>query len=275
MVVIVERRNIMLSSMLHVINIFIRSMNYTMHHFLTNSKSYLLIAFTTLLYSCSTTTSIGQSKLSPNDFDKQLKATSSPQLLDVRTPDEYHSGHIENANNFNIYAGDFNQKLDLLDKSDTIFVYCKAGGRSNDAAKRLTAKGFTHVYDLDGGMMKWQQAKLPVVGGPETKVGDQHSIADYDSIVASKPLVVVDFYAPWCGPCKLMSPYLERMKAEYTEDQLMIVKIDVDQNPSLTQHFSISGIPLVKIYHNGEMIIEKLGLVKESEMRELLKPYLN
>jgi thioredoxin len=237
-------------------------------------KIFVLTSLTALLISCGSTSSNGQIKLDAVDFDMQIKQTANPQILDVRTPNEYSNGHIENSRNLNIYANDFNQKLDLLNKSDTIFVYCKAGGRSSDASRRLVAKGFKNVYDLNGGILKWKRAKLPVAGAKTHNVTNEFSVGVYDSVVSSQSLVIVDFHAPWCGPCKKMSPYLKKMKSNYSEDKLKIVKIDTDENPLLTQHFNISGIPLIKIYHNGELVKEKLGYVSETEMMRFLEPYL-
>lgn len=237
-------------------------------------KPFLGAVLSLILLSCGSNSTIGQSKLSPTDFNNKIKTTANPQILDVRTPDEYNSGHIENAINLNIYDDDFNQKLDLLNKADTIYVYCKAGGRSSDAAGRLTAKGFKNVYDLEGGMMKWEQAKLPIAGVKTKTSNDQYSLAEYDSIVKSQPLIVVDFYAPWCGPCKQMSPYLEKLKATYPENKLKIFKVDVDQNKAISDHFKISSIPFIKFYNNGTEYTSKLGFISESEMLDILKPYL-
>lgn len=233
-----------------------------------------LLVLAIVAVGCSTTPTVGQSKLNAEEFKKQLEATGKPQLLDVRTPQEYNNGHLANAQNLNIYDDDFNQKLDLLSKDDTIFVYCKAGGRSAEAASRLSSKGFKYVYDLDGGMLKWEHAKFPVKGAAPIDYHSGLTAPIYDSVVGSQQLVVVDFYAEWCGPCKLMTPYLEKMKSEFPEEKLKIVKIDVDRNKALAEHFVISSIPAIKIYHKGKMVHDKIGLITEPEMMELIKPYL-
>lgn len=241
------------------------------------TKSFIFIFVSALLFGCTSTPTVGQSKLSADAFNKQIQATGNPQIIDVRTTDEYNSGHIANAQNLNIYDDDFNQKLDLLNKADTIFVYCKSGGRSSDAAKRLTAKGFKNVYELEGGMLRWESAKLPVEGPPAQKSEQgtgQFNLASYDSTVQSQPLVVVDFYAAWCGPCKMMSPYLEKLKATYPEDKLKIVKVDIDDNKELASHFNINSIPLIKFYNNGKEVSSQLGYISEDQMMAILKPYM-
>jgi rhodanese-related sulfurtransferase len=91
-------------------------------------------------------------------FEKMLKTDKTVQLVDVRTPGEFSSGHIEGAVNYDFYATDFAQKMGKLDKKKPVMVYCAVGGRSGAAAEQLKKSGFTKVYDLDGGMDAWKDA---------------------------------------------------------------------------------------------------------------------
>ena len=85
------------------------------------------------------------------------------QILDVRTPAEVASGVIANAKTINWFDADFaTQAVAALDKSKPVLVYCKVGGRSAQAADVLVQKGFTQVYNLKGGMMKWEGDGHPV-----------------------------------------------------------------------------------------------------------------
>ena len=85
------------------------------------------------------------------------------QLVDVRTPEEFASGHLENAVNINFYADDFKEQINQLDKEKEVYLYCRSGGRSAKAAKDLEAMGFRKVYDLEGGILKWQKKKLKII----------------------------------------------------------------------------------------------------------------
>jgi len=87
------------------------------------------------------------------DFKKELSA--DVQLVDVRTPEEYAAGHIENALNYNVNGPDFASQVAGLDKSKPVLLYCKMGGRSARAAKALEGMGFTTIYDLEGGYTDW------------------------------------------------------------------------------------------------------------------------
>jgi len=72
-------------------------------------------------------------------------------LLDVRTPEEYDSGHLEGALNINWYDNDFKDKVSALDRSKAVYLYCKAGGRSTKAAEVMREMGFKNVVNLEGG----------------------------------------------------------------------------------------------------------------------------
>ncbi|VAW12210.1 Rhodanese-like domain protein [hydrothermal vent metagenome] len=79
------------------------------------------------------------------------------QLVDVRTPDEYEAGHIDDAINIDIMNMEtFTEKLDEFDKEKPIYIYCKLGGRSNKASKVLEELGFVTIYDFSGGYDEWK-----------------------------------------------------------------------------------------------------------------------
>jgi rhodanese-related sulfurtransferase len=85
------------------------------------------------------------------------------QLVDVRTPEEFSEGHIENAVNIDFNADDFDAKVADLDKEKPVMVYCKAGGRSAKAATRLKELGFKNITDLEGGISNWNSQNKPTV----------------------------------------------------------------------------------------------------------------
>jgi rhodanese-related sulfurtransferase len=113
-----------------------------------------------LLSSCSNAQS-GQNNLSPTAFAAKIKAAPKAVILDVRTPDEYASGHVANALNYELNGAKFAQQIASLDKSKPVFVYCLSGRRSASAANKMRADGFKMVYEMDGGMSGWRAAQLP------------------------------------------------------------------------------------------------------------------
>ena len=84
------------------------------------------------------------------------------QLIDVRTPAEFAEGHLKNAKNIDFYSPDFDLQIEALDKSIPVILYCKSGRRSAKCASKLTAKGFTSIYDLDGGIQLWKIEKRQI-----------------------------------------------------------------------------------------------------------------
>jgi rhodanese-related sulfurtransferase len=95
--------------------------------------------------------------------DELSKKGNSIQLLDVRTPEEFDSGYINNATNINFFDDDFiTQVTSKLNKDKPVYLYCKVGGRSGKAAKKLKEAGFTSVYDLKGGFDKWKSSLKPI-----------------------------------------------------------------------------------------------------------------
>ena len=92
---------------------------------------------------------------SPEEFERLLNNNADIQLVDVRRPEEFETGHIEKAILINVQASDFLKKAQsLLEKSKPVAVYCRSGRRSKDAAEQLTKDGFT-VYELDTGYLGW------------------------------------------------------------------------------------------------------------------------
>lgn len=195
-------------------------------------------------------------------FDAKIKATENPQVLDVRTPGEYASGFISGAVNIDYNDGAFQENIGKLDKSKTYFVYCLAGSRSASAAGKMRSSGFTNVYELTGGIMAWKKAGLPV--GNETAVADEISPEKYAEMT-SGALVMIDFYAPWCGPCKKMEPDLQAISKEY-EGKIIVHRIDVDKNKNLAVKLGITQIPVVKIFSSGKETWTNTGYVGKEDL---------
>ncbi len=78
------------------------------------------------------------------------------QLIDVRTPNEFNSGHIKNSKNIDSASSNFNDEFSKLNKDQAVYVYCRSGARSRQCSNKLAAMGFTEIYDLKGGILNYK-----------------------------------------------------------------------------------------------------------------------
>ena len=95
----------------------------------------------------------------------------------------------------------------------------------------------------------------------------------FNEIIKGEKPVVCDFFATWCGPCKMLAPVMEKMEEEY-KDKAEFIKVDIDENMELSARYGIMSIPLVAVFKNGEMSAKSLGYMSKSEMSEFLKENL-
>lgn len=203
------------------------------------------------------------------EFQNQLKTSPKAVILDVRTPEEYNSGHLDQAKNLDIYDKSFQDQLSKMDKKQPVYVYCKGGGRSANAVKKMQELGFNNVYELKGGIMAWEQSGLPLKNVEKPKT-DLFSSADFDKMLKANKNVLVDFYAEWCIPCKEMEPILEKLKNQF-KGKVAIERVNVDEAKSLTKSIKITGLPVVAIYRNGIEIKRVTGFQSEQDLLNLLQ----
>ena len=229
------------------------------------AKILLVILVTFQLISCQKENSKAIETLESQDYLEKLNETEKPQLIDVRTPDEFAIEHLENSENMDWNSTDFVFNAEKLDKSKPVFVYCKVGGRSNQAANKLSELGFQKIYNLDGGIMKWSGKKTSA--NYSERIGI--TATDYETLIQSDKKVLVNFYAEWCGPCKKMAPYILKMQKEF-KGKISIVRLDADANKSLIDEMKIDGLPVIIIYKDGKEMWRNQGYLSEEDLRKEL-----
>jgi thioredoxin 1 len=227
------------------------------------------IIFFTILYFANQSIGIAQ-VLSTDDFEKKYAETPNAQLVDVRTTGEYGGGHLPKAQNVDFRSTDFTQKVQTLDKTKPTFVYCLSGGRSSEAANIMRQNGFTNVYEMGGGYLKWTTKMKPVEGVKPTESKNALSKQFIDKLLKSNKIVMLDFYAVWCGPCMKMMPTIDKLKAELG-DKVVIEKVDSDANKALVADFKVDEIPTFLIFKDGKQIMRATGMQTDKALREMLE----
>ena len=204
-------------------------------------------------------------KISVDEFEKKINSGQNTQLIDVRTPEEYNNGFVKGAKNIDWNGTSFENEIKKLDKEEAVYVYCLSGGRSDAAASKMKELGFKEVYDMQGGMMAWNNAGKAIVTTNSGIENPGMSLDDYTKQITSQKLVLVDFNAPWCAPCKKMAPMLEEIALE-KQNKLSFIKINADENKQLARSLKITDLPVLMIYKNGKIVWQKIGLTEKAEL---------
>ena len=224
------------------------------------------ILFACLLFlNCNSQNAKNIETIKPQAFAEKIKATPNAQILDVRTPGEYSGEHLDNSVNVDWNGDDFAAKAAKYDKSQPVFVYCKVGGRSAQAAAKLSELGFTKIYNLDGGIMKWNAAGLSAPSDKIVGMCDQ----EYGDMIKANPKVLVNFYADWCAPCIKMKPYILKLQEE-KKGEVNLVRLNADENKTMITKLKLDELPAMLLYENGELKWQHNGFISEEDLRKQL-----
>ncbi len=208
---------------------------------------------------------MGQPALPPAEFEKKMQA-EQPQLLDVRTSGEFKRSHLENALQADwTNLSQFSDRIQYLDKSKPVFVYCASGGRSAEAARYLREKGFTNVADMKGGLSAWKNDGKPVI----VTTKDEMKISAYEKLVTSAGTVLVDFGAEWCPPCRKMEPVINALTKEAGE-KFRLVHVDGGNDADVMKATRVEVLPTFILYKNGKEVWRKEGIVTLEEFKSKL-----
>lgn len=203
-------------------------------------------------------------KIEPKEFSEKLQSEKQPQLIDVRTPKEFSDQHLDNAININWNGDDFDKKVAELDKSKPVFVYCLSGGRSSKASGKLAELGFKEIYEMDGGIVKWNASGLAEKSNETIGM----TLAEYEKLLVSDKKILINFYADWCAPCVKMKPYITKMQKDFKD--ITIIRLDADANKTLLTELKIEELPTLLLYENKEVKWRHSGFISEEDLTKKL-----
>jgi len=208
------------------------------------------------------------------EFEHKISQIKNPQIVDVRTAQEYNEGYIQDAVNINFSGSNFDEEILKMDKSKSVFVYCLSGGRSAGAVNKMISFGFKEIYELKGGMRAWYNANKPVINtSSKDETNRGMSISEFETVLKNQKIVLVDFNAVWCAPCKKMTPILSEIENEYSKS-VSVLKIDVEQNKSIADMLKIENLPTLILYKDGLIVWKKEGFTEKSEILQSINKNL-
>lgn len=199
---------------------------------------------------------------------RQQITTGQYQLLDVRTAGEYKQMHLANALQADwTKPEEFAERVKYLDKSRPILIYCASGGRSGLAGQWLVQQGFNKVDNLEGGIIAWNQAGFPTISDAGLR---SMSMEEYRRIIVSAPVVLIDFGAAWCPPCKKMEPVLADIQKEL-KGKFMLIKVDGGKDTEVMLANQVSALPVFIVYKNGKETFRRQGVLDKQTLMQHLQ----
>src|SRR5687768_15105144 len=121
---------------------------------------------------------------------------------------------------------------------------------------------------------------LSISKGERTEMGENgqvRTVTDQNfnaEVVEAEGLSIVDFWAAWCGPCRMIAPIVEQLANDYADQGLRVGKLDVDQNPAIASHYGVRSIPTVLFFKGGELVDRVIGAVPRPHLEQKVKEHL-
>jgi thioredoxin len=206
---------------------------------------------------------------------KELITKGDAILLDVRTPQEYSRGHIAGSTAINIADPAFASKINLLQKDKTILIYCLTGSRSYAAANYMSKNGFKKIVNLQQGIMDWNQRGFALEQSSQTVASNATTYTgqSFGKLLRDNKVVLVDFHAVWCAPCKEMSPVIDKVSANF-KGKARVEKVDVEANKEITAAYQVQSVPGFLIFKDGKKVWSHNGTISYDELTGVLKKFL-
>ncbi len=131
-----------------------------------------------------------------------------------------------------------------------------------EALRKKKMEQLQMLVDKEKEKTSWPSTTIPI-GDP-----------NFQEIVKKYPILLIDFWAPWCAPCKMIGPILEQLAGEF-QGKVVIAKLDVDQNPGVASAFSVKGIPTMIMFKDGQPVERVTGALPRNTLKGLIERYLH
>lgn len=196
-------------------------------------------------------------------------------LLDVRTEGEYSRGHIKGSTLIDLSSPSAANRLGLLQKNKTILIYCLSGSRSTVVAQYMQKQGFGKIYNLTYGLMDWNQKGYPLEQSnqPMASSGTSYTTQTFNKLLADNKLVLVDFHAVWCAPCKAMNPVIEKITTDF-KGKARVEKVDVELNKAITAAWQVQSVPGFVLFKAGQKVWSHTGTISYDELSGVIKKFM-
>jgi thioredoxin 1 len=137
------------------------------------------------------------------------------------------------------------------------------GARSNTGRVKISPR-----KQSDTQIKRTGEKEMLTTTKAESKVHHADDTNFRQLVLSSDVPVLVDFYADWCGPCRMIAPVLEELARETTDAK--IVKVNVDQSPQLARRYRVNSIPCLKVFQDGQIVDEHVGLARKADLKKML-----
>lgn len=189
-------------------------------------------------------------------YAAKIGRETAPQIVDVRTPEEYDANHLNGAISIDLREPGYLQGLEKFDKTKPVFIYAIQNKRSGILAAELRSNGYNEVYELRSGIASWIGAGYPYYTAAKGGV----TLADYKKSVNDKGLVLVDIGTKYCGLCRQVKGMVDSLKSEH-DPAYKVVEIDLYNSPQLVSELGeVQAVPTVLLYKDGKIVWKRTGL---------------
>ncbi|MDG2431268.1 rhodanese-like domain-containing protein [Flavobacterium sp.] len=232
---------------------------------MNSQPKLILLSIFFVCFSSLAQQSIKSKTIAPLEFAENISSTLGTQILDVRTPEEFNLGHIDNSLNIDWLGTTFVADTKKLDKKNPVYVYCKSGNRSSKAVKKLEELGFETIIELEGGYTQWQ---LTSFNKPNTPIIGM-SLQEFNRLLESEKAVLINFSGN-CTSCQKIESIISKLGKEQA-NRVQIITIDFEKNKTIAAKLEVDNLPALLLYKNKNLSWRQSGVVTEEELKKQLQ----